>query len=266
MKNNYWILIIAGLFYFGIIGAGSNSVDIQSFEKKIWIVDGWDGGNYDAPSIYITKISGDVFEGKLSTGAIAIPDSYAYLYLNEDYVADISGKIVNGVAECHFKDYAGNEGDIELCFQKEGVIEAAFVYFEKGISIYGEDFSQMDLDGNYLLHPYNLKDIRGRIKAEETKNKIELDVWGEVILVTEQQKNESLNTICTLVYLTDEQGNILYKFYTSYVGNTRVTDFSIEDINGDGLEDITIFSSNDESGISGKIKYFQMENGWFLYN
>lgn len=266
MKNKYCILLIISLLYFGIIGAGSNGADIRSYEKKIWIIDGWDGGNYNAPSIYITKISGDVFEGKLSTGAIAIPDSYAYLYHNEDYVTDISGKIVNGAAECYFKDSAGNEGNVRLCFQKDGVIEATFVYLKKGISIYGEDFSKMDLDGVYPLHPYNLKDIEGSIKAKETQNKIEFDVWGEVTLVTEQQKNKSLDDVCTSVYLTDEQGNILYKFYTSYVGNTRVTDFLIEDINGDNLKDVTIFSSNDESGISGKIIYFQMENGLFLYN
>lgn len=96
------------------------------------------------------------------------------------------------------------------------------------------------------------KEIEVCINAKETSNKIELDVWGEVTLVTEQQKNKSLDDVCTLVYLSDEQGNILYKFYISYVGNTKVTDFLIEDINKDNLEDVAVFTSNDKSGMSGK--------------
>lgn len=55
-----------------------DTIDYNQYLKKIWIVDSWDGRewDYDYPSFFITKIENEVLEGKLKTSSIAMPDFF----------------------------------------------------------------------------------------------------------------------------------------------------------------------------------------------
>ena len=61
------------------------------------------------------------------------------------------------------------------------------------------------------------------------------------------------------VYLTNDNGDILYQIDGYYPSGVDIEDVIIEDINGDGLKDIKIISAPGEA----EFTFYQLDNGLF---
>lgn len=95
---------------------------------------------------------------------------------------------------------------------------------------------------------------------------IELYPEKSVTLVYEERERETGSEARELIlYTIDEEGKLFY-FPQYYGGWYRLIDpVEVNDFNGDGFNDIrfSFYSLDDES--TKKIVYYQMANGWFLY-
>lgn len=255
--------------------------DYNQFLKKIWVTEDWDGGAYSQRfSFSITKIENEKIEGFLFTGEIAKPKFYSSYYLNNPNLPDfadvkdmpqtnLTGSIKNDIAQCQFDDDDGNKGKVTFLFKESNKIEATIKYTDKS-----EAYEDVSSYGTYLFRPYNLSDLKSFTKNEENSFFVDLNSWDSVCFVSGEFRYEkSYGSQVTLpqIYLTDEQDNIFYKFDAPFQTATKITNAYVEDINGDGLKDVTVitgFADYDTGSIYSDMpktewRFIQMENGLF---
>lgn len=257
-----------------VLGTNSDSINYEQYLKKIWIVKDWDGEAYCFASFSIIRLEDGIIEGRLTTGEIAEPEFYSSNYFNNPHLpnfediknlpnANLFGKINNDVAECQFEDEHGNKGNVTIVFNENDEIEATIKYTYKE-----ESYKDLCLDGIYTFRPYNISDIEGIDQLMTNSISIDLNYWGNV-------KIESLvvlgNKPHPSVFLTDNQGNIFYRFSEPYQTGSKVIDIALKDLNGDGLKDITIITAfyDYKTGLiysdMPQIEWvlYQMKNGLF---
>ena len=227
----------------------------------------WDGGAYNYPfSFFITEIEGGVVKGKFNTWEVAYPDSYQYKFAS--WLGDLTGIISNGVVKCQLDNECGDNGKATLVFKETDVIEAAVEFTsQKGLNEYETAYE------NYLFRPHNFKDIETNIKVLIADAFItELDSWGSINFVTALLDTGRVWYPAT--YLTDEHNNILYKINAPFQTASKIIDVKINDINGDGLKDVTMITGfiDYETGLimsdmpQNEWGFFQMHDGTFFSN
>lgn len=239
-----------------LIGCKQNQSDYEEYLGRVWVQSDWEEGDFSQTSFIITDVKKDNIEGFLVTGNCAVPSSYSFAY--KDDVAKMTGTIDGDTAQCRFKDENGNKGTIQLFFGENDIIEAEIEYEH-----IEELYNKSDFNGRCVFRLYNLTDYEEFLdSSKEVKKEAELEFWGKVWLTAEIF--DTGTKTYPVVYLTDEKGNILY-YLDSYYTDSQVENITIEDINEDGRKDIKILI-NIGNGFEMEKLYFQMENGWFLYN
>lgn len=241
-----------------VVGEVNDNINYDKYIDKIWVVESWTGGAYDYPSFYISKIQNGEVEGRYSTGSVAQPDFYIYYFEPSKYLGDLTGTINNGIVEAEFSDNVGNKGNLVITFKEDERIEVNIQYAEKE-----ENYKEIELDGYFIFKPFNLKDIHDFEKIEEHSFSVDMDNWGKVKLISGEINTGDI--IHPVVYLVNENDDILYVFDAPFKTGTRISDVSIEDINNDGLNDVTIITKFLEDDEIKPIKwvFLQKEDGTF---
>ncbi len=234
----------------------TDAIDYGQYIKKVWIMKNWINEKYNS-SICISKIANGKIEGKFSTLAISVPDDNYYLPDHLGYLADLTGTINNGIAECQFSDKDGDKGIIKLFFKTKDEIEATIKYTDKS-----KDNKDIPLDGTFQFQPYNLKDIDGFNLFKDQSFIVDLNSWGKVNFVS--GKIEGGNHIPTVAYLTNKEGDIFYDFNSAIPNNVDFYAVSFQDVNKDGLKDIIIIYGVGDDISSSTAKIFtQNSDGVF---
>ena len=224
-------------------GRAVDLTDYRAYLKKIWIVEGWNLA-YDGDTYPISLVITQMEEGYIR-GYLEIGHSVTYNYMNldiwKDKTPEFEGMIYDGTAECEYDYKDGREGTLAITFCENDRIE-------------------VELDGNkeqrYLLRPYNISDEE--FCDEPTFHEVELDSWGTVTLC---YATYNARHPYPWVLLLNEQGDILYRF-TGFINGSEVSEVIIEDMNGDGLQDVEIVTCMSDS-YWDKDYYYQMQNGLF---
>lgn len=204
-------------------------------------------------SIVISSIKDGKIKGEIS----AVGSGPAY---NMDS-SGFEGRVEKDTAECELVDDSrGNKGTVRLNFKSPGILEATVAITERS-----EDNIMTLPEGIFEFAPDNLKNIEGFQPIEEQSFLVDLDSWGKVKFVS--GKLTAGDHIPTVFYLTDEDGNILYQFNTTFPYSVDVEAVSFKDLNSDGLKDIVIIVSDQYEGSSGlpiANVCFQQEDGTFM--
>ena len=245
----------------------SDEADLLNFDqcvKKIWVVEEWDGSSYDYSfSFFITEIEDNNIKGKFRSGTVAYPDFCQYGYTS--WLGDLTGRINDGIIDCQLNDGRGGKGTAKLLLLEFDMIEATIEFTSR--SGYGKC---KIVQGTHLFRPHNFTDIENGIGKLEAKSfGIDLDSWGNVNFVT--VLFDTGRVWYPGAYLTDEYGNVLYKFDSFFQTATRIIDVKIDDIDRDGLKDIRIttgfidYKTGDVLFDMPQIEkvFFQMSNGIF---
>jgi len=230
-------------------------VDYKRYLKYIWIPDDWNENNNSSSSLRIDKVVDGVVSGRFCS-ELAIPEWFnnpeEYLKYNDN---NMSGELINGVAECVF-DGCG-KGNIRIEFIGKNSIKAEIKYTEKDES--RKEFE----DGTFIYRPYKIKDHLLFVVNDNLEVETKLDSWGNVRIVSGQQETSHAVPV---IYMTDQDDNILYRFGAPYQHDSYAKEVIVEDMNGDGFQDVRIITSiNDTPPEYDFIwNFFQLENGWFF--
>lgn len=227
----------------------------EQYLDKTWVIDQWEGSSKTCPlSFYFTKIDGDIVEGRISIGKVALPECFRYSLDPSTSLGVFEGTVKKGRAVCDFNINDVTTGTITIV-PKENHLEVSIQYINKSAAY------DQNKDGTYLCRPFTLSDINDSNPEKEYMLSADLGFWGEVnivakeIIVEEQTFPE--------IYLADPQGHVLYGF-GNLVPGVEITDISIEDVNMDGLLDVIISAQFiDVDSVKIHTIYCQMEDGLF---
>jgi major membrane immunogen (membrane-anchored lipoprotein) len=220
----------------------SDSIDYDQYIKKTWFIkNGMDNDgifslyNEGTFNIYISKIVNGEITGDFAINGLIVADHDFFLD-QSDKLGDLTGTINNGIAECNFNDKEGNKGELELNFKSKEEVEATIKFTDK---------SQNNLvkDGTFQLEPYNIKDINGFSPFADQCFDINLNSWGNIKFISGQVTGGK--HVPTVIFLTDEDENILYDFDSPLPYYADIKAVSFEDLNKDGLKDIIIIATDD---------------------
>ena len=224
-----------------------DQTDYSMYLRKIWM----EGHDYLLHSLVITRIEDGCIEGFLGEDNI-----YSDMYFDIDlaeHATNFQGTITDGRAECIYHNR-----------QKDK-------YGEMDIIFAGDDGLDVRIDEgetkNYQT--CNISDIRYRDTPVIIDG--EMGSWGKVTLCCVYKENS--DTLEPWVVLLDGQGDIIYQFSADFSGygdniDCEITGMAIEDMDGDGLEDIAVFTCKsytfrDDLDQQCEWYFFQQEDGWF---
>ena len=231
------------------------AIDFNQYIKKVWVVKEDADDVYRYPSFGISKIVNGQITGVFSL-IVDVPDTFG------NY-GHLTGTINNDTAECQFDNGFGIKGNMKLFFRTNGKIEVTFEYSDKEEA----DNFIAEEGKSYEYIPFNINNIDGFIPIESQSLIVNLNSWGDVKFVSGKTKGERYTSAC--FYLTDEDGNILYEFYTDTYVNVDVDDVSFQDVNKDGLKDIIIIVHHTHNPGFGKqfaTVFYQKTDGTFYYD
>ena len=231
-----------------------NNIDFKRYLKYIWITDEWSENRVSSPSFRIEKSDNYVLSGTFSSEP-AIPEWFSepdkYLEYDDN---NLHGIIINGIAECMFD--GNGKGSVRLEFIGKNSIEVEIKYLEKDVA-----YNNFE-DGRFLYRPYNIKDHDLFVENKELEIETKLDSWGDVKIISGRQET---NHAVPVIFLTDKDGNVFYRFGAPYQHDSSVKEVIIEDMNGDGLKDVKVitFFSYAPNMCEFVWNFYQLENGWF---
>lgn len=261
MKRKYLFLILL-ICGFVLMGCGKKEIDSSQYLNKIWVIEDDDGVFESKVSFYITSFENGNIEGKIQLKeGIVIPKSCKEEDIDNvsDYVGDFSGEYTRDGLECTFQTPRGDKGKMLFRTLDSNIIKMS-IKSTKGKRI----------RGTYSFRPYNLSDKKNFTLNEEFSREVELDSWGKVWLMSGRIDNIGKGTYYPVVFLTDADKNILYEFNTGYTAGTEVYNVAIEDMNEDGLKDISIVTwvsyFKDDDYFLIKSDFYQMNDGRFYLN
>ena len=254
-------------------GCNEKNEENNQYLNKIWVLDLGEGYSTDI-SLYITEIDSENISGKIS-----FDGSLAELPYYSDSTrtwpkpqGDFEGTFVNGAAKCTFSNSEGDQGELLLTFKEDEVILANIEFEQKSESMRKwHDRS----NGEYRFRAYNVKDlINSAFLNYQIKEKICCgDDWGfgkDVYLVIGKVTDIETGRYYPDTMIIDREGNILYRIHPGYLSGSEVADVTIEDINQDGLQDISVTTrfTIEEEGKDYYIKWdsYQMKMGGFYLN
>lgn len=237
------------LLYIAAYRLGDNrTIDYGQYLRKTWVVDAWHGGEdrYHACfSFVIMDIKDGFVEG--------LYDATGYIGLNH-MRRKFQGKMKGQAVECSLYGASGIIGMMELTFLEENQIEGVIIIDE------GAHRSLKFTFRPYSL--YDVKDLYINPSGNFTRKSAEIDTWGEVNLVAgiiDGYKSYPA------VFMTDASDNILFRFESGYQTASEIYDVSVDDYDGDGLDDVRIvnYFPYEEDSIYIDRTFYQTEEGLF---
>ncbi len=246
--------------------ANSDAIDYGEYLYKIWVSDEWIDNDIQLPcdngiSFCITQIKNGIVEGKVSKRRVVEP--------GEAY--ELQGIIEKGKVECQFDmgegGYKGN-----FCFEMKGKDEIIVkLQYE-----YRDDTGKIIIyEGQDYYRPYNLSMIEEITVAKTVE--VDLDLWGTAWIAVGWFDTSTPHSFkyYGIAYLINEDGDIFYKFRAPFRTGMWIVDVDLEDLNGDGLQDIKMVERMDEfPNIEDAVNFeaqeddsewhfFQREDGYF---
>ena len=226
----------------------------RSLVKKVWIED-WPERQYsDAFEFIITRIEAEKIEGVIVFGDDVASCYWSNIKKLQQRCRPFQGTIHGNQSVCTFR-YEGYPAEVEFLFLEDGRIEAEV------------RCDGLDINRKRKFRPYNMADRIDWLQDNLISTPVVLDSWGEVNLVSATTIGP--HTI-PWFYLTDDDGNILYRGCCSKGINGGIVawDIFIEDIDRDGRLDIWTVVCGDEPARppeAGRIvcRFYQAENGYF---
>lgn len=231
-----------------------NNIDYSQFANYIWITHDWKGNSKPYLSFCIDSIDNGILLGRVSR-------EVAFRYGPQSDRAEainMWGSLVNGIAECSF-DMNG-KGFACIEFVDKDVLIVDVKYTEQNQCNDGLK------GGVYTYRPYHITDYGPDRFFEDKTLQVEttLELWGEVIIIAGRTEEAR---IVPSVFLADKNGNLLYKFAAPYQHGTSVQKIIVEDINGDGLQDVKVTTGAahipEPDEYSFIWDFYQREDGWF---
>lgn len=212
----------------------------ERYLKKIWVASDHTGEYYDEFSLCFLEIRDGICQGGLQPDKVCcVSECFQMeegnLVWNDTNV--FSGTIRGNTAECQFTDRWNRTGSMKITFIKEDEIEVAMRYVSRGKSI----------SETKTYRPYHLSDMPYFVLQEEQPFSVEL-ASGEKAYVAagiHQWKNGLAflrDEPFAEAYLVNENQEVLdiIKFRAEYHLGIKIDDIFIQDVNGDGLEDVII--------------------------
>lgn len=244
------IMCVSALVFFWFLRVKGNPE--KEHLNKIWVLENKDSIGHPF-SFYINYTGGNLISGNLQIGQPALPDLFVYDEEPSKYLIPFSGNVKGNIAACPFGKGTDKAGILTIYFLEDGTLEASITW-TNGMNLY-EGVRSAEL---YRFRPYHISDF---IDVQEKQTIIETDLndWGHVYLRAVAGRAPEL-------FMTDEEGNIFYIFWNTITG-TEITQVKVEDMNGDGLKDISFLMeplNNTNSGIEIWRKYYQREDGLFV--
>ena len=245
-------VFITSIWFSGIPSNASESV-LNSCIGKVWVVDDLQlASSAVQPMSFVFT---EVGEGS-TRGYIRLGYSLAMDYYNGNNlypkVSEFHGTADKDIAECDFIDIDGKNRRIRFMFIEDGGAEVTLDYGQEN-------------EEKYLCRPLNLKDYvpAGEMASTET----EMKPWGKVKVVSLAYPYGEMH-FGMYVFLVDARNDILYEFRGRQLNGARIIDFYIEDMNGDGMEDMKVITGlwygDREYGFRFERNYYQTEKGRFL--
>lgn len=224
------VIVILSLVLISYIGCRDQVLQedamAETYLNKIWITGDWTEG--DCSDVVFCFL--EMADGKCE-GELVRKDNLPFKREGNVF----SGVLHGNAAECRFMDFQNRTGTVTFTFLNENEIEAVMVYDD------GEIIQ------NRQFRPYNIKDLEEFILQEEQTVRTELEYWGNVYFVAgiDEGDDEPLPK----AYLVNKNFDILFGFRPSSHAGSKIYDVVFEDINEDGLTDVTVCTYYaDESG------------------
>lgn len=242
-------LILVWLIIVGLAGCKEKEKNIFGYDeylKKVWVVDNWHGdeNRYHAMFYFtIDSVEDNCIQGRYSM--------YEYIHISDDDIWLFSGTVSEDSAKCELYIGSNKVGMMELFFD-DGKIKAE-INIEK----------LEGLPKSYVFRPYSLNDIAHLYVNDKLTRAEHIDTWGDVNLVAGVIE---IDKPYPVVYLTNGHDDILYEFSAAYQNASEVYEMSVEDYNGDGLDDVkivTYFPYEEDSVFIERI-FYQTDRGIFL--
>ena len=196
----------------------------RSLVKKVWIEDWPERQFSDAFEFIITRIEAEKIEGVIVFGDDVASCYWSNIKKLQQRCRPFQGTIHGNQSVCTFR-YEGYPAEVEFLFLEDGRIEAEV------------RCDGLDINRKRKFRPYNMADRIDWLQDNLISTPVVLDSWGEVNLVSATTIGP--HTI-PWFYLTDDDGNILYRGCCSKGINGGIVawDIFIEDIDRDGRQDI----------------------------
>lgn len=242
-----------------------HDIDYSYYIRKIWINEGSEQQkSMDDLFLYLNRVNGENIEGEIYTGEMPISSYFYDLSFDSNYQWNFMGKILDDSVKCKFVGEEMN-GNISLVFNNANIVGNIELTEEV---VLNDKFIN---EGTYNFRPYTIKDVNSQyeehgistILLDEYSYEVHIDSWGKVHFISMMVNS---NKPHPLFFLANEESEILYRFYAPFQNGLDVTEISVDDIDGDGLEDIVvILGAKDIGGVVAWI-FFQTKDGMFRVN
>ena len=197
-------------------------------------------------SFIIKKIEDGYVEGQYSfTPWVIILQKEANWYF--------TGYIENSQIKCQLWNENTEVGSMVLEYVSDACLKVDIDY--------NDEIADEELYSESIYKVYNIEDLK--------ETDIVLDYNRAVTVeLNKQGKVQMLPGIMLIrkaypvVFMTNEQGDILYEFTANFFNGCRIEEFDIRDLNGDDLEEIEIITYLGDTG-SFHWLYYQNEDGSF---
>lgn len=177
-------------------------------------------------SFIIKKIEDGYVEGQYCFAPLVIiPKKESYGYF--------TGYIENSQIKCQLWNGNTEVGSMVLEYVAEDYLKADIEY--------NDEISEDELYSESIFKVYNIDDLKETyILLDQLRMvDIELDKWGKVQILPGVML---IRHTYPVVFMTNEQGDILYEFRAGYKTGTAIREIEIYDFNGDGLKDVDIIT------------------------
>lgn len=240
----------------------NEEVVIENCLYKKWFSRAEDNANGIQLSLYFTQLSEEQVRGRICIGGLAGNECFSMLSHTASRVnlgtGYFEGKVIDGVARCKFQNEDGEEGWLTISFEDQDVLTATVEW---------EDQENAALKAeNYYMEEYNIyqhvisEDETAITKVNERLSRdVNLKKWGNVKILVCESTNLEKGVCAPLLFMTDQEGNLLYQFDVASPSNCLITDLRVEDLNGDSYEDVAVTISV----VGEELQYEPLEEHYF---
>ncbi len=175
--------------------------------------------------------------------------------------------IEDGISDWYFTGYIEDSKiNCKLWFENKEVGSMVIEYIAEDRLNADVEFHYEDTEFNSesIYKVYNIKDLKETDIILDYGRAVdaELDKQGKVQMIPGLLLNRHTYPVA---FITNEQGDILYQLSTGFHTGSRIEEFRIYDMNGDGLEDIEVVTYFGKDYIIEPFHwgFYQDENGTF---
>lgn len=219
----------------------------SNISKGIWMSQQLEGG--ENLFIYINHIDSEYVEGEIYHGKLPVSSYYYYNQsVSETYTWNLKADLTSGI----------NEEKLTYC---DSIDNISLKLADNKITANIEMVNRLELNENtFHFSPFTVNDVIVNMRENGTEATIlddyivngNIDKWGDVTLMPLMVQGENKHP---LLFLTNDNNEILYQFDAPFQNGLDLTELSIDDINGDGLSDITIILGDKDESIGGVVAW-----------